>query len=72
MEPMFHSYQGFYLHTEAITYLMIVASLIGIAWFWNFLSGIDNDKNGNDFQRNSGKCYMIPHYIWRWPSSGSV
>jgi len=49
MEPMFHTYQEFYLHTEAITYLMIVAALIGIAWFWNFLSGKDNEKNGNDF-----------------------
>jgi hypothetical protein len=49
MEPMFHTYQEFYLHAEAITYLMIVAALIGIAWFWNFLSGKDNEKNGNDF-----------------------
>jgi hypothetical protein len=49
MEPTFHTYQEFYLHTEAITYILIVISLIGIAWFWNFLSGKDNQKNGNDF-----------------------
>lgn len=48
MEPTFHTLQEFHLHTEAITYVLIVVSLIGIAWFWNFLSGKDNNKNGND------------------------
>jgi hypothetical protein len=42
MEPTFHTYQEFHLHVEAVTYVLIVASLIGIALFWNFLSG--NDK----------------------------
>ena len=45
MEPTFHTYQDFHLHTEAITYIIIVASLIGVAWFWNFLSGKDNFGN---------------------------
>lgn len=45
MEPTFHTYQEFHLHTEAITYTLIVASLIGIAWFWKFLSGKDSNKN---------------------------
>jgi hypothetical protein len=49
MEPMFHTYQEFYLHTEAVAYILIVVSLIGIAWFWNFLSRKDSDKNGTDF-----------------------
>jgi hypothetical protein len=49
MEPTFHTYQEFHLHTEAITYILIVASLIGIAWFWKFLSGKDSDENGTDF-----------------------
>ncbi len=43
MEPTFHTYQEFFLHTEAVTYILIIASLIGIALFWNFLSGKDNE-----------------------------
>jgi hypothetical protein len=43
MEPTFHTYQEFHLHVEAVTYILIVASLIGIALFWNFLSGKDKD-----------------------------
>ena len=46
MESTFHTYQEFHLHIEAVSYILIVVSLIGIAWFWNFLSGKDN--NGND------------------------
>ena len=45
MEPIFHTYQEFHLHVEAVTYILIVASLIGIAGFWKFLSGKDEDKN---------------------------
>ena len=49
MEPTFYTYQEFHTHIEAITYILIVGSLIGIAFFWKFLSGKDNDENGNDF-----------------------
>jgi len=49
MEETIHTLQDYMLHTESITYILIVGALIGIAWFWNFLSGKDNDKNGNDF-----------------------
>jgi hypothetical protein len=47
MEPTFHTYQEFYRHTEAITYILIIVSLVGNAWFWYFLSG--KDQIGNDF-----------------------
>jgi hypothetical protein len=49
MEPTFYTYQEFHTHIEAVTYVLIVGSLIGIAFFWKFLSGKDNDENGNDF-----------------------
>jgi hypothetical protein len=48
MEPIYYTYQGFYTHTKAITYILIIASLIGIAFFWNFLTGKDDDKNEKD------------------------
>jgi hypothetical protein len=47
MEPTFFTYQDFYTHTKAIAYLLMIAALIGIAWFWNFLSGKDDSENGS-------------------------
>jgi hypothetical protein len=49
MDPIFHTYQEFQLHTEANTYILIIMALIGMACFWNFLAGKDDDKHGNDF-----------------------
>ncbi|MFH2058403.1 MAG: sulfate respiration complex protein HmcD [Pseudomonadota bacterium] len=49
MESIFYTYQDFYTHTKAITYILIIASLIGVACFWNFLAGKEDDENGNDF-----------------------
>ena len=49
MEPIFYTYQEFYTYTKGIIYILIIASLIGVACFWNFLAGKDEDKNGNDF-----------------------
>lgn len=39
----FYSLHDFMLRTESITYLLIVAALIGITGFWLFLSGRDRD-----------------------------
>ena len=48
METIFYTYQGFYTHTEGVTYLLIIVSLICVACFWNFLAGKDEDENGNE------------------------
>jgi hypothetical protein len=45
MEPIFYTYQDFYTHTKAVTYILIIASLIGVAFFWNFLAGKDSDND---------------------------
>ena len=49
MEPIFYTYQEFYTHTKGVTYILIVASLICIAFFCRYLEGKDKDKNGKDF-----------------------
>ena len=43
MDSMFHTLHDFMLHTKAVTYILMVAALIGIAYFWQFLSGKDSD-----------------------------
>jgi hypothetical protein len=43
MESAIHTLHDFMFRTESITYILIVASLIGIAGFWIFLSGSDKD-----------------------------
>jgi hypothetical protein len=30
-------------HTESITYLLVIATLVGMALFWLFLTGKDED-----------------------------
>lgn len=42
METVFHSLHDFMLRTESITYILIVAALIGITGFWLFLSDSDD------------------------------
>lgn len=37
--------QDFMLHTESITYIIIVAALIGITLFYRFLTDGDDDEN---------------------------
>ena len=46
METIFYTLQDFYTHTKGISYLLMIAALIGIAFFWNFLSGKDDNKKG--------------------------
>lgn len=38
--------QDYMLHTESITYIIIVAALIGITFFYRFLTDRDEDDNG--------------------------
>ncbi len=49
MEAEFFTYLDYLMHTKAVIYILIVASLIGIACFWTFLSGKDENRNGDDF-----------------------
>ena len=48
METIFYTYQDFYTHTKGILYLLMIISLIGIAGFWIFLSGKDDDNKENE------------------------
>jgi len=44
MAVTFHTLQEFMLHTENITYLVIVAALIAITFFFHFLTQRDDDE----------------------------
>lgn len=48
METIYYTYQDFYTHTKGILYLLMIVSLFGIAGFWNFLSGKDDDNKENE------------------------
>jgi hypothetical protein len=37
------TFQEFMSWTKSVTYLLTICSLIGIAWFWSFLT----EKDGN-------------------------
>lgn len=41
----FQTLQDFMLHTESITYIIIVAALIGITLFYRFLTDRDDDES---------------------------
>lgn len=43
MEGTIHTLQEYMLHTESITYIIIVAALIGITFFYLFLTERDDD-----------------------------
>lgn len=45
MESSFHTLHEFMLFTESVTYIIIVAALLGILAFWRFLSGSDRKKD---------------------------
>jgi len=45
METTIHTLQEYMLHTESITYVIIVAALIGITLFYRFLTDRDDDEN---------------------------
>lgn len=44
MENAIHTLQEYMLHTETITYIIIVAALIGITFFYRFLTERDDDE----------------------------
>ena len=44
MEGTIHTLQEYMLHTESITYILIVAALIGITFFFRFLTDRDDDE----------------------------
>jgi hypothetical protein len=44
MEGTLHTLQEYMLHTETITYIIIVAALIGITFFYRFLTERDDDE----------------------------
>jgi hypothetical protein len=44
MEDTIHTLQEYMFHTESITYILIVAALLGITLFWLFLSQRDDDE----------------------------
>lgn len=44
MEESIHTLQEYMFHTESITYILIVAALLGITFFWLFLSQRDDDE----------------------------
>ena len=44
MESGIHTLHEFMLHTESITYILIVGALLGITFFWLFLSQRDDDE----------------------------
>jgi len=44
MEETFYTLHNFLLHTESITYILMLASLLGILGFWIFLTARDEDQ----------------------------
>ncbi len=43
METVFYTLHDFMVHTKAVTYILIVAGLAGITWWWGFLTDGDED-----------------------------
>jgi len=43
MDGIFYTLQNFLTHTEATTYLIIIAVLLGMLGFWNFLTDRDEE-----------------------------
>lgn len=39
----YYTLESFLTHTEGVTYLLVVAILIGMTLFWCFLNGRDED-----------------------------
>ena len=43
MDSVFYTLHDFMLHTIAVTYILMVAALVGIGLFWQFLCAKDRD-----------------------------
>jgi hypothetical protein len=39
----FHTLQEYFTFTKGVIYIVIVATLVGMTAFWNFLTGRDDD-----------------------------
>jgi hypothetical protein len=44
MEGTLHTLHDYMLHTESITYILIVGALVGITFFYRFLTDRDEDE----------------------------
>ena len=44
MEGSIHTLQEFMFHTESTTYIIIVAALVAITFFYRFLTERDDDE----------------------------
>ena len=44
MEETIYTLQDYMLHTETITYILIVGALVGITFFYRFLTDRDDDE----------------------------
>jgi hypothetical protein len=44
MEESIHTLHEYMLHTDSITYILIVGALIGITFFYRFLTDRDDDE----------------------------
>jgi hypothetical protein len=44
MEGIIHTLHDYMLHTESITYILIVGALVGITFFYRFLTDRDEDE----------------------------
>ena len=42
MDQVFYTLQDFMTHTESVTYLLVIATLIVMTLFWLFLTGGKN------------------------------
>jgi hypothetical protein len=49
MDGTIHTLQEYMLHTESITYILIVGALLGITFFWLFLG--DKIVGGNSIYK---------------------
>jgi len=44
MQETIHTLQDYMLRTESITYILIVGALVGITFFYRFLTDRDDDE----------------------------
>ncbi len=44
MNETFYTLHHFLLHTESVTYFLMLASLLGLFGFWFFLTARDDDQ----------------------------
>ncbi len=44
MDHAFYTLHDFMLHTESVTYLLVIATLAGMTLFWLFLTGGKNKE----------------------------